>query len=198
VHIERESGVNRLDERLNKILPALNSDNFRGNRGLGNEVPFYAFDYPAESELQVREHIDFLVKQLTKAKPPLNVARVNLFQVLVDMLEQRNFYDKAVKLQGDKGGEALIKHLKGPLKPEKVAEFITAKWPVSEHDAYLIDGVGSAYPIIRTHNLLNVLQPHLGLTPLVLFFPGEYDGQALRLFGQLGDTPYYRAFRLVD
>ena len=70
--------------------------------------------------------------------------------------------------------------------------------PVDEYDAYLIDGVGSAYPIIRTHKLLNVLQPYTGLTPLVLFFPGEYDGQSLRLFGQLSDTPYYRAFRLVD
>lgn len=190
--------MNRLDERLNKILPTLTSEKFRENRGLGNEVPFYAFDYPAESELQVREHIDFLLNQLAKAKPPLNVARVHLFQVLVDMLEERNFYDKAVKLQADKGGEALLKQLKGPLKVEKVAEFITRKWPITDHDAYLIDGVGSAYPMIRTHKLLNILQPHLGQTPLVLFFPGEYDGQSLRLFGQLSDTPYYRAFRLVD
>ena len=181
--------MNRLDERLNKILPTLTSTKFRENQGLGNEVPFYAFDYPAESEVQVREHVDFLVAQ---------VARVHLFQVLVDMLEERNFYDKAVKLQAAKGGEALLKQLKGPLKAEKVADFITAKWPVDEYDAYLIDGVGSAYPIIRTHKLLNVLQPYTGLTPLVLFFPGEYDGQSLRLFGQLSDTPYYRAFRLVD
>lgn len=190
--------MNCLDERLNKILPTLTSEKFRENRGLGNEVPFYAFDYPAESELQVREHVDFLVTQLAKAKPALKVARVHLFQVLVDMLEERNFYDKAVKLQAAKGGEALLKQLKGPLKAEKVADFITAKWPVDEYDAYLIDGVGSAYPIIRTHKLLNVLQPYTGLTPLVLFFPGEYDGQSLRLFGQLSDTPYYRAFRLVD
>lgn len=190
--------MNRLDERLNRILPTLTSDKFRENRGLGNEVPFYAFDYPAESELQVREHIDFIVGQLAKAKPVLKVARVQLFQVLIDILEERDFFDKAVNLQAKKGGEALLKHLKGPLKPEEIAKHITDKWPVSEYDAYLVDGVGSAYPVIRTHRLLNVLQPHLGLTPLVLFFPGEYDGQALRLFGQLSDTPYYRAFRLVD
>lgn len=190
--------MNRLDERLNKILPTLTSDNFRHNRGLGNEVPFYAFDYPPESELQIRDHINFLVDQLAKTKPALSVARVHLFSVLVEMLEERGFYDKALKLQTEKGDDSLLKQLKGPLKPEKIAEYITRKWPVAEHQAYLIDGVGSAYPMIRTHTLLNTLQPHLGLTPLVLFFPGVYDGQSLRLFGQLSDTPYYRAFRLVD
>ena len=38
----------------------------------------------------------------------------------------------------------------------------------------------------------------MGSTPLVLFYPGVYDGQSLRLFGTLEDKPYYRAFRLVD
>lgn len=190
--------MNRLDERLNKILAVISSDNFRQNRGLGNEVPFYAFDYPAQNELQVREHIDFLVDQLTKSKSPMRVARVNLFQLLIEMLEARGFYDKAVARQVEKGDQALLKQLQGPLKPEKIVEYITTKWPVEDHDVYLVDGVGSAYPIVRTHALLNVLQPYIGLTPLVLFFPGEYDGQTLRLFGQLTDTPYYRAFRLVD
>lgn len=190
--------MSQLDERLNKILPTLTSVNFRENRGLGNEVPFYAFDYPPESELHVREHINFLVTQLAKAKPALRVARVHLFEVVVSMLEERGFYDKSVQMQLTKGSDALLKQLNGPLKAEKIAEFITNKWPMSEYDVYLVDGVGSAYPIVRTHNLLNVLQPRLGQTPLVLFFPGQYDGQSLSLFGQLSDTPYYRAFRLVD
>jgi len=33
--------------------------------------------------------------------------------------------------------------------------------------------------------------------PLVMFFPGRYDGQTLRLFGTLKDDNYYRAFKLV-
>jgi hypothetical protein len=30
-----------------------------------------------------------------------------------------------------------------------------------------------------------------------MFFPGEYSGQELRLFGTIKDDNYYRAFRLV-
>ena len=190
--------MSRLDERLNEILPTLTSEHFRNNRGLGNEVPFYAFDYPPEDELRVREHIAFVVEQLCKTKPMTQVAHINLFAVLIDMLEARGFYDKAVALQSNKGDAAAAKALQGPLKPGKVAKYLVEQWPVADHDVYLVEGVGSAYPLMRTHNLLNNLQPLLGLTPLVLFFPGEYDGQSLRLFGHLSDKPYYRAFRLVS
>lgn len=186
-----------LDERLNAILPTLTSDQFRTNKGLGNEVPFYAFDYPPLEELRVREHTAFVVEQLQKTKPATRVAHINLFATLIDMLEARGFYDKAIAMQTSKGDAAAAKALQGPLKPNKVAQYLVERWPVADHDVYIIEGVGSAYPLMRTHNLLNNLQPHLGLTPLVLFFPGEYDGQTLRLFGRLEDKPYYRAFRLV-
>lgn len=190
--------MSTLDERLNKILPTLNSESFRQNHGLGNEVPFYAFDYAPEAELQVREHVNFLVENLAKDKSGYRVARINLFAIIIEMLDGRGFYDKSVTTQTKKGNDALLKQLKGTLDAEIVAKYIAKHWSPNEYDAYLIDGVGSAYPLIRTHSLLNALQPLFGLKPLVLFFPGEYDGQSLSLFGQLGDTPYYRAFRLVD
>lgn len=37
----------------------------------------------------------------------------------------------------------------------------------------------------------------MGHTPLVMFYPGRYDGQSLCLFGKLKNDNYYRAFRLV-
>ena len=30
----------------------------------------------------------------------------------------------------------------------------------------------------------------------VVFYPGRYDGQSLRLFGKLKNNNYYRAFKL--
>ena len=58
-------------------------------------------------------------------------------------------------------------------------------------------GSGSVYPLLRAHTLLNNLHAVMGRTPLVLFYPGRYDGQALRLFGILQNDNYYRAFTLV-
>ncbi len=190
--------MNNLDERLNKILDRVTSDAFLGGQGLGNEVPFYAFDYPPEDELKVREHVEFLKEAITRRRPELKVAFVNLFDLLLEMLKSRKLLDKSIDLQAQKGDDALQKALKAPLDAGKVAKELVERFPPADYSMLFISGVGSAYPLIRTHNLLNNLQPFMGQTPLVLFYPGRYDGQSLQLFGQLGEKPYYRAFRLVS
>ena len=187
-----------LSKRLDKILDRITSDDFLKGHGLGNEIPFYAFDYPPEQELEVRQHINFLLAQIPKARPDLRFIHVNLFDLIIDYLKERNFYDKALKIQRDKGDDALLPALKAPLDAGRLAKVFADKVEPENNDLVLVSGVGSAYPLLRTHNLLNNLHTLMGHTPLVLFYPGIYDGQSLRLFGTLRDKPYYRAFRLVD
>lgn len=189
---------NDFTERLNKILDRITSDDFLHGKGLGNEIPFYAFDYPPERELEMREHIGFLVEQIPKRSPGLRFVHVNLFDLIVRYLKDRGFYDKVLALQRKKGDEALLKALAAPLEAGKLAKVFADEVKPAESDLVLVSGVGSAYPLLRTHNLLNNLHHLMGSTPLVLFYPGVYDGQSLRLFGMLQDRPYYRAFRLVD
>ena len=40
-----------LDERLDKAEEMIQKPSFRENKGLGNEVGYYIFDYPAEKEI---------------------------------------------------------------------------------------------------------------------------------------------------
>lgn len=185
-------------ERLNRILDRVTADDFLHGKGLGNEIPFYAFDYPPERELEVREHIAFLLAQIPKRRPELRLKHVNLFDLIIRHLKDRGFYDKAVELQRKKGDEALLNALAAPMDASKLAKVFTDEVKPEEQDLVLASGIGSAYPLLRTHNLLNNLHHRMGSTPLVLFYPGVYDGQSLRLFGTLEDKPYYRAFRLVD
>ena len=186
------------NERLDKILDRLTSDAFLQGKGLGNEIPFYAFDYPPERELEVRAHLLFLLAQIPKRRPGLRFVHINLFELIVRHLKNRGFYEKALVMQQQKGDEATLKALAAPLDAGKLAAVFADEAKPADHDLVLVSGVGSAYPLLRTHNLLNNLHHHLGSTPLVLFYPGVYDGQSLRLFGTLQDKPYYRAFRLVD
>ncbi|MGB8146513.1 MAG: DUF1788 domain-containing protein [Chromatiaceae bacterium] len=185
------------NERLDKILDRLTSDAFLQGKGLGNEIPFYAFDYPPERELEVRAHIFFLLAQIPKRRPGLRFVHINLFELIVRHLKNRGFYEKALVMQQQKGDEATLKALAAPLDAGKLAAVFADEAKPADHDLVLVSGVGSAYPLLRTHNLLNNLHHHLGSTPLVLFYPGVYDGQSLRLFGTLQDKPYYRAFRLI-
>jgi hypothetical protein len=187
----------RLTEQLNQILPRVTSDDFLSGKGLGNEIAFYIFDYPAEEELRVREHVCFLLDHIPQRRPGLRVNHINLFDFVLEYLQKRNLLDKALKMQQEKGDDALKKALTGPLHEDKLAAVFAEVAQPAQHDLVLLSGVGSVWPLLRSHTLLNNLHPVMGRTPLVMFYPGRYDGQSLRLFGKLKSTHYYRAFRLV-
>ena len=187
-----------LRARLDKILPKITSEDFLSGRGIGNEIAFHIFDYLPEDELQVREHIEFLVGRIPKKKPGLKLFHVNLFDFILDYLKARKLLEKSLALQREKGNEALLKALRGVLQEQKVARRFAEVVKPSEQDLVLISGIGSAYPLFRSHALLSNLQPIMGATPLVMFFPGRYDRMTLRLFGKTKLVNYYRAFRLID
>lgn len=186
-----------LTERLNKILPRIISDDFLKGRGIGNEIAFYIFDYPPEDELRVREHIRFLLDHIPKQRPGLRVKHINLFDFILDYLKSRNLLEKALKMQREKGDEALREALKGPLHENKLATIFVEVAQPQQNDLVLLSGVGNVWPLLRSHTLLNNLHPIMGNTPLVMFYPGRYDGQSLRLFGKLKNDNYYRAFKLI-
>lgn len=186
-----------LTERLNEILPRITSDDFLAGRGIGNEIAFYIFDYPPEHELRVREHVQFLLDQMPKVKPGLRVVHVNLLQFVVDHLRSRKLLDKTFELQKQKSDAFVLKHLEKILHPEKLAPLFAEQVQPDEQDLVLVTGVGSVWPLLRTHSLLSNLHPVMGKTPLVMFYPGRYDGQLLKLFGKVKNQHYYRAFKLI-
>jgi hypothetical protein len=186
-----------LNERLNKILPRVISDDFLSGSGIGNEIAFYIFDYPPEEDLRVRDFIRVLLDHLPKQMPDLRVQHVNLFDFVLDYLKKRGLLEKALQMQRDKGDEALKKALAGPLHEAKLASVFSEVAQPDRHDLVILSGVGSVWPLLRSHSFLSNLHSVMGQTPLVMFYPGRYDGQSLRLFGKLKNNNYYRAFKLV-
>ena len=200
----------RLTERLNAILPKITSQDFLSGQGIGNEIPFYVFDYPPEDELRVREHLSFLEDKLPKQAPNVSFNHVNLFDFLMDYIKGRGYYEKSMEKEREFGSAKAVKSIKSIASAEKIADQFFNEIMSQKPDLVLVSGVGSAYPIIRTHELLNNLHMHMGLTPLVIFYPGVYDKITLNLFGKSSlafdssstdrtrQARYYRAFRLIE
>jgi BREX protein BrxB len=186
-----------LTQRLNQIPDKITTDEFLQNQGLGNEIGFWIFDYDPKAEMEVREYIVFLEETLAKKHSQLKVKHINLLQCMVDYLTERGFIDKAIAMQQKKGDAALLKALAGPLHMDKFAPYLVDSCEAAEQDLVFISGIGSVWPVLRAHNLLNSLHSILGHTPMVLFYPGEYTGQAMSLFGKIPSNNYYRAFKLV-
>jgi hypothetical protein len=181
--------------RLDQILPKIETEDFLKNQGLGNEIGFYVFDYPPESELEVRDHIKFMTDKLNKRGRVFS--NINLFATIIELLDTRKLTERAFKVQKERGDDALFNALKGPLEQNRIADFIASKIDQESTEFILLHGLGSAWPIVRGHGLLNALHAKVGNVPTVLFYPGEYDGTALKPFGKIESNNYYRAFKLV-
>ncbi len=193
-----------LSRRLDKILDRVTGDDFLASKGIGNEIACYLFDYPAEDELEVRKHVTWMVDWLASHHKGLDFIHLNLLDVVMAYLKKRRLLEKLPKMHEKRGDAGVLKALEGPLAAEKIRDFIAAEYQPSEKKLLLLSGVGSVWPMLRAHSLLNCLHTVMGETPLVMFYPGSFDGTSLKLFDQInpratkpGAKPYYRAFQLV-
>lgn len=190
--------MSNFNERLNQILPKLTSKDVLENHGSGGEIGFWIFDYPPEEEVSMRAFLhDVVMPALVKHQPAVRAADVNLFDLVIGLLEERKLLDKAIEMQRMQGDAKALESLRRVLKEDKLAERLVSQHNIAELDLLLMWNVGAVYPMLRTHTLLSALHAHMKDTPLVMFYPGQYDGYSLRLFSKLKDDHYYRAFRLV-
>ena len=141
---------------------------------------------------------DVIEPGLRKLKPELRFATVDLFECVISLLEERGLLTKALEMQMKQGDEAVLRSLRSVLKEDRLAARIVESCDAATLGLLIVKGVGAVYPMLRTHTLLSALHPHMRDTPLLMLYPGRYDGQSLRLFSKLTDDNYYRAFSLVS
>jgi len=192
--------VYELESRLNKLEDKIKQPNFRKNKGLGNEVGYYVFDYPANQELLVRERVGYL--EAKYENQDFKIVVFDLYDIMMDLLIKEGFLDLCEEFEKTKGLSEIIKAVNEMLRMEEdnqnneILAYIKNNAP--DNSIVFLTGVGKCYPILRSHKILNNLHQFVDNVPVVMFFPGKYDGQSLMLFSEIKDDNYYRAFRLVD
>lgn len=189
-----------LNERLDKAEKLIHKPSFKENKRLGNEVGYYIFDYPADQELFVRERIEYIKKKSENSGDDYKVVVFDLYEIIIDILEQKGYLEKCYDFEKKKGFERVTKSIINMLRITSADNLIVnhIKDNTPEKAVVFITGIGKCYPILRSHTVLNNLHQVIDNVPVVLFYPGNYDGQELVLFGEIKDGNYYRAFKLVD
>lgn len=189
-----------LDERLDKAEEMIKKPSFRENKGLGNEVGYYIFDYPAEQEMYVRERIEYIKGKSENSTDDYKIVVFDLYDIVIDILKQKGYMEKCYEFEKKKGFERVTKSISNMLRltasDSLIIKHIQENTP--NKAVIFITGIGKCYPILRSHTILNNLHQVIDRVPVVLFYPGNYDGQELVLFGEIKDDNYYRAFKLVD
>ena len=186
----------KIEERLDKLNEKLQETRFLEMKGLGNEVPFYIFDYPAEKELLIRETVAKLKDSFLKKE--INILEINLYDLVLGVLFERIPTEKIIDYEKKKGSNELLNKLRPMLKIDLVKEKIASLLSKEKYNIIFLTGIGNAWPLIRSHKVLNNLQSVISKIPLVVFYPGHYTKYDLSLFGKFKDANYYRAFRLID
>ena len=189
-----------LDERLDIVEEMIKRPSFRENKGLGNEVGYYIFDYPAEKDLIVRERINYIRKKNESSIEKYKVVVFDLYDITISILKEKGYLEKCYDFERKYGFERIVKSVGNMLRITSSNSLIIQhiKGNTPENAIIFITGIGKCYPILRSHTLLNNLHQVIDDVPVVMFYPGNYDGQELVLFGEIKDDNYYRAFKLVD
>ncbi len=188
-----------VNKRLDKIWDRISDQDFLANRGVANEVRYYVFDYEPCNELIIRDKIKALKKQNNPDADGFQILEFDLYEMVISILEEKGYIEKCVKFEEQKGMEylytAVTKMLRLTNDDNLIVNRILESTP--ENAVVFLTGVGKVFPFVRSHNVLNNLHQVLDSVPVIMFYPGTWNGQSLSLFGTITDGNYYRAFPLI-
>jgi hypothetical protein len=187
-----------ITSKFSHLYKVISSSSFLNKEALGGEIPFFITAYDAKQEVEVKDSIKLLINKLETSG--VSVLELNLYDIACDILKEKGGMDGmermfSIELTKDKG--KFLSALQSTLNIHqilmpKIKELID-KTPSK---VYFLTGIGMVFPFIRSHNILNNLQNIAKDSPTVTFFPGNYNGHSLNLFGLLTDDNYYRAFNI--
>lgn len=189
-----------LEERLDMAEAKIRKPSFRQNKGLGNEVGYYIFDHAPEHEMIVRERIKYIEEKHSSGAEGFKVIVFDLYEIMIGILEEKGYLEKCYEFEQKKGLERIQKAVSNTLRITASDSLIVnhIRQHTPENSVVFLVGIGKCYPILRSHTILNNLHQVVDHVPVVMFYPGKYDGQELNLFGEIKDDNYYRAFKLVE
>ena len=182
-----------LGERLDRLRELIKTPDFLEGRGLSNEVNIQMFCYDPKDEMQVRAFANQLMHSDDLG---CRLIEYNLYRVFLDICGEKGIADKVPALEAKKGSAFILGQLERVANTKEFVRYMrnTLHGP---GNVVLVTGVGEAFPFIRVHALLEAMQQHFADVPVVVLYPGTYDGHQVQLFGRLEPNSYYRAFNTI-
>jgi hypothetical protein len=187
--------MNQTRNQFNHIFKVVTNDSFLRKEAWGGEIHFFIAAYPAKEEVKVRDEIRMLKNKLSSKG--IEVLEINLFDLACEILEEKGGMERMFRVEREKGPEKFLRALQSSLNVHEVLlPRIKQLIEETESKVYFLTGIGLVFPFIRSHTILNNLLSIAKESPTITFFPGDYNGLSLNLFGMLKDDNYYRAFNI--
>ena len=182
-----------IKERLDHLRVHIQEPEFLEGKGLSNEVNIRIFCYDAEDEMTVRQFINQITADQSIG---CNLVECNLYETFLALCDDIDITDAIPEMEEAEGKDFLLEQLHTAIGEGEFIEKIQYS-PHRIGDILLLTGVGDVFPFMRVHSLLEALQPHFSDIPILVMYPGTFDGSYVRLFDKLTPNPYYRAFNEI-
>jgi len=187
--------MKNINSRLQEMTNKLSSNDLFESNGLGNEINFHVFDYDPEDEYIVREYLENYLLKKTK----LNIKVFDIYDIIIEILKEKGFLEKCFDYEKKKDAKYLNTLISKTIGIGSGNDLIMKKIKneIGLNQIILITGIGKCYGVIRAHTILNNLHSIVTNNPLIMLYPGSYNGQSFKLFNKLENDNYYRAFQFV-
>jgi len=183
-----------IKQALDQIKARISDPAFLANKGLSNEVGIHVFCYDPADELLVR---DYIARLTTAPAEAYRIIERDLYKIFLEILTDEEVIDAIPGLEEEEGKDSLLETLQHIASPETFLAKMAYEPHEQGRDVLFLTGVGKVYPFMRSHIMLNAMQKAFSNIPILMFYPGVYNGKDLNLFKKFFDGNYYRAFNLL-
>ena len=190
-----------IHDRLNRIEERIRNDPFFSNRSLSSGNGGYIFDYDPEDELIVRE---FIRNFASRRDLGFDIQVIDLFDdIFIPYFEEEDYLEAVFDLERECEQEGFnhMRYAMSQLFDQGGKDDLFVNY-IREHaiegNVIFITGVGKCHPFIRSHMVINNFNSKMSGVKTVLFYPGTYNSEELKLFGTIRSENYYRSMILVE
>lgn len=188
-----------LNQRLEILRTKMSNVNNLNKNNVGGDMKFFIFDYNPKDEIRVRDEV------LKAINSNSEIVSFDLYEMMIEIIKENGYFETIKNMENEYDKELLLEEVFQPmLALEQTGNEILNRFAQRVADdgkhIVLINGVGKAYPVIRSHTILNNLQSIFKRNPVVMMYPGRFSARKghLKLFDRLLDDNYYRATPIIE
>ena len=165
--------MSNLMERLDSLRALIQEPEFLEGKGLSNEVNIRIFCYDPKDEMAVRH---FTEKLMIDQSLNCHLIEYNLYKVFLSICDDKRITDRVAQQEEKKGKQFVLDQMK---RMANNTAFIN-KMQYEPHEPGDV-----------------IMQPYFSDVPVLVMYPGTFDGRYVKLFDKLTPNPYYRAFNVI-
>lgn len=172
---------------------------------------FYVFQYDPEKEYEIQRQIQDLKDSLERPNNFIDLLALDIYEEFIEFLKEQEiwgatFLDEVLntdKVDPDGATKMLTEQANSEDFLKRLHEKILAHKQINDDKQrpfIIFYGMGKMYPYLRTSTMLAKYEQYnlSSEYKIIVFYPGQKDGNSYRLFNRLYDQNTYRATLLLN